>query len=172
MNRIILIGRLTKDPDVRYTPNQKIVTSFTLAVDRPYKNQDGTKTADFLPVVVWGKAAELAGNSLGKGHKVMVEGRVQTRTYVAKDNTNRYVTEVISQNIEFLEKKADLNKAAAAQPQQAAPAPQAPRQDANRRYAPQNQQKGYYPNGGYNNNAPRQGGYQSAPSTQQGGYHR
>lgn len=116
MNRIILIGRLTKDPDVRYTPNQKIVTSFTLAVDRPYKDQDETKTADFLSVVVWGKAAELAGNSLGKGHKVMVEGQVQTRTYVAKDNTNRYVTEVISQNIEFLEKKADLNRAAATQP--------------------------------------------------------
>ena len=105
MNKIILMGRLTRDPDVRYTQSGKVVTQFTLAVDRPFTNQDGQREADFINIVVWGKIAELAGNSLAKGHRALVDGRLQTRSYDAKDGTKRYVTEVIANSVEFVERK-------------------------------------------------------------------
>ena len=105
MNKIVVLGRLTKDPEVRYTPSQKVVASFTLAVDRPFTTPDGKREADFIPVVVWGKAAELVGNSCAKGHRLLVEGRLQIRNFDAKDGTKHWVTEVISQNIEFIEKR-------------------------------------------------------------------
>ena len=117
MNKIILLGRLTKDPEVRYTQNGKVVTQFTLAVDRPYA-ADGKKEADFIPVVIWGKSAELAGNSLGKGQRALVEGRVQIRSYDANDGSKRWVTEVIADRFEFIERKADAQPAPPAQPQQ------------------------------------------------------
>ena len=106
-NRVILLGRLTKDPAIRYTPSQKVVASFTLAVDRPFLNQQGQREADFIPVVVWGKAAELVGNSCGKGHRLLVEGRLQIRNFDAKDGTKHWVTEVIASNVEFIERKAE-----------------------------------------------------------------
>lgn len=109
MNKVILMGRLTKDPDVRYTQNQKVVTTFNVAVDRPFLNQDGKREADFIPVVLWGKSAELAGNSLQKGHRVLVEGRIQTRTYDDDSGVRHYVTEVIAANFEFVERKADAS---------------------------------------------------------------
>lgn len=105
MNKIILLGRLVRDPEVRYTNTGKVVCQFTLAVDRPFSNQEGQKEADFIPVVIWGKQAEICGNSFGKGQRVLVEGRLQTRTYDAKDGTKRYVTEVIADHFEFIEKK-------------------------------------------------------------------
>ena len=105
MNRIALLGRLTRDPEVKYTQTQKCVTSFTLAVDRPFKTEDGNKEADFIPVVVWGKAAELCGNSLQKGHRLLVEGRLQIRNFEGKDGQKRYVAEVIASNVEFIERK-------------------------------------------------------------------
>ena len=105
MNKIVVLGRLTKDPEVRYTPSQKVVASFTLAVDRPFTTPDGKREADFIPVVVWGKAAELVGNSCAKGHRLLVEGRLQIRNFDAKDGTKHWVTEIISQNIEFIERK-------------------------------------------------------------------
>ena len=105
VNKIFLLGRLTKDVDVRYTPSQKVVASFTLAVDRPFLNQEGKREADFIPIVVWGKAAELVGNSCKKGHRLLVEGRLQIRNFEAKDGTKHWVTEVISTNIEFVERK-------------------------------------------------------------------
>ena len=105
MNKIIILGRLTKNPEVRYTPSQKVVASFTLAVDRPFTTPDGKREADFIPVVVWGKAAELVGNSCAKGHRLLVEGRLQIRNFDAKDGTKHWVTEIISQNIEFIERK-------------------------------------------------------------------
>lgn len=111
MNKIILLGRLTKDPEVRYTQSGKVVTQFTLAVDRPYAAADGKKEADFIPVVIWGKSAELAGNSLGKGQRVLVEGRVQIRSYDANDGSKRWVTEVIADRFEFVERKADAQPA-------------------------------------------------------------
>lgn len=108
MNSIVLMGRLVKDPEVRYTQSGKVVCQFTLAVDRPFTNQNGQKEADFIPVVVWGKIAEIAGNSLSKGHRALVEGRLQIRNYTAKDGSKRYVSEVIAGHFEFIEKRADV----------------------------------------------------------------
>lgn len=105
MNRIILLGRLVRDPEVRYTNNGKVVCQFTIAVDRPFTGQEGQKEADFIPVVIWGKQAETLGNNLTKGQRVLVEGRLQIRGYEAKDGTKRYVTEVISDRFEFIERR-------------------------------------------------------------------
>lgn len=105
MNTAFLLGRLVRDPDVRYTTTGKVVCQFTLAVDRPFTNQDGQKEADFINIVVWGKIAELCGNSLAKGHRALVEGRLQLRSYDGKDGGKRYVTEVIANSVEFLERK-------------------------------------------------------------------
>lgn len=107
MNHITLLGRLVKDPEIKYTQNEKCVAQFTLAVDRPFKNADGTKEADFIPVVVWNRAAELVGNSCVKGHRLLVEGRLQIRSYQAKDGTKKYITEVIANSVEFIEKKTE-----------------------------------------------------------------
>ena len=105
MNKAIISGSLTRDPDVRYTTTGKVVCQFTLAVDRPFTNQDGRKEADFINIVVWGKIAELCGNSLAKGHRALVEGRLQFRSYDGKDGAKRYVTEVVANSVEFLERK-------------------------------------------------------------------
>ncbi|MCH3915191.1 MAG: single-stranded DNA-binding protein [Acidaminococcaceae bacterium] len=106
MNRIILMGRLTRDPEVRITPTEKTVCTFTLAVDRPFTSKDGQREADFINIVVWGKSAELCGNNVSKGQRLLVEGRLQLRNYVAKDGNKRYVTEVIADRIEFVERKS------------------------------------------------------------------
>ena len=126
MNKVIIMGRLTRDPEVRYTPTQKVVCQFTVAVDRPFLNQEGQREADFIPVVVWGKAAELCGNSLAKGHRILVEGRLQIRSYDGKDGNRHWVTEIIANNVEFVERKADSanrNGAGPAQGQEQTPAP-------------------------------------------------
>ena len=107
MNKIVILGRLTKDPEVRYTPSQKIVCAITLVVDRPFLNQQGQREADFIPVVLWGKSAELAGNSCAKGHRLLVEGRLQIRSYDGKDGQRHWITEVIASSMEFIERKAD-----------------------------------------------------------------
>lgn len=107
-NHITLLGRLTRDPEIRYTPSQKVVAQFTLAVDRPFKTENGQKEADFIPCVVWGKSAELIGNSCQKGHRLLVEGRLQIRNFEAKDGTKRYVAEVIANSFEFIERKSDV----------------------------------------------------------------
>lgn len=108
MNRIILLGRLTKDPEVRYTNTGKVVCQFTLAVDRPFANQEGQREADFIPVVIWGKQAETCGNSLTKGQRALVEGRLQIRSYDGKDGNKHWVTEVIADRFEFIERKSDF----------------------------------------------------------------
>lgn len=113
MNKVVLMGRLTKDPDVKYTQTGKVVTQFTLAVDRPFKDAQGNKETDFIPVVLWGKAAELVGNSCQKGHRLIVEGRIQIRNYEAKDGSKRWVTEIIANSVEFIERKASGGGAAA-----------------------------------------------------------
>lgn len=105
MNKIMLLGRLVRDPEVRYTTTGKVVCQFTLAVDRPFTNQDGQREADFINVVVWGKTAELCGNSLMKGHRVLVDGRLQIRSYDGKDGNKHYVTEVVANGVEFIERK-------------------------------------------------------------------
>ena len=101
LNSVILIGRLTKDPDLRHTTNDKAVATFTLAVDRPF-NKDET---DFIPCVVWQKQAENCANYLSKGSQVAVEGRIQVRTYDDKDGQKRWVTEVVANNVRFLDSK-------------------------------------------------------------------
>ena len=103
MNKVVLIGRLTKDPELRFTPgNGTAVTNFTIAVDRRF-SKEGQKEADFIPVVVWGKQAESTANYMSKGKLIGVSGRIQTRNYEAKDGTRRYVTEVIAEEVQFLE---------------------------------------------------------------------
>ena len=105
MNKVVLIGRLTKDVEVRYTTNEKVVAMFSLAVNREFKNQKGEYEADFFNIVMWGKPAELAGNTLKKGSKIAIDGRIQNRSYEAKDGTKRYVTEIIANGFEYLEKR-------------------------------------------------------------------
>ena len=108
------MGRLVRDPGVRVTPSEKTVCTFTLAVDRPFTNQaTGQREADFINIVVWGKAAELCGNSLTKGQRLLVEGRLQIRNYEAKDGTKRYVTEVIADRVEFIERRSNNSGAPA-----------------------------------------------------------
>lgn len=107
MNKVIELGRLTRDPEVTYTQSGKVVCKFTLAVDR-FGAKDGEQSADFIPIVVWGKAAELVGNSCQKGHRLLVDGRLQIRSYNATDGTKRWVTEVIANSVEFIERKADV----------------------------------------------------------------
>lgn len=104
MNKVILIGRTTKDTEIRYTQSGKAVATFTLAVDRRFK-QDGQPQADFIPCVAWGKTAEVAGKYLAKGNRCGVEGRIQIRSYEAQDGSKRYVTEVVVEQLEFLESK-------------------------------------------------------------------
>lgn len=104
MNETKLSGRLTKDPVVRYTSSGKVVTQFILAVDRIRK--DDKNEADFIPVVFWGKSAEIIGNSLKKSSKILVDGRIQVRSYDAKDGSKRWVTEVIGRRFEYMESKS------------------------------------------------------------------
>ena len=107
MNKVILMGRLTRDPEVRYTQSGKVVCQFTLAVDRFTTNAEGQREADFVPIVVWGKVGELCGNSLTKGQRALVDGRLQIRSYEAKDGSGkRWVTEVIANSVQFLDRKA------------------------------------------------------------------
>ena len=106
MNKVILIGRLVKDPEMRYTQSGKGVCSFTLAVDRRF-SKEGQQTADFIPIVAWNKLAEICGNNLVKGRRISVEGRMQVRNYDAQDGTKRYVTEVIADEVEFLDSRKD-----------------------------------------------------------------
>lgn len=104
MNEIILSGRLVKDPEVRYTQTQKVVTLFSLAVSREMKNEQGNYDADFFNCVAWGKTAELMGNTLKKGARILLSGRVQIRNYES-NGERKYITEVIVNKFEYLDKK-------------------------------------------------------------------
>lgn len=105
INRVVLVGRLVKAPELRYTPNGVAVTSFTLAVNRPFKNKQGDQEADFIPIVVWRNPAENAANFLSKGSLAGVDGRIQTRNYENNEGRKVYVTEVIADSVQFLEPK-------------------------------------------------------------------
>lgn len=102
INRIVLIGRLTKDPELRYTQSGVAVTQFTLALDRPV-GQGKPKETDFIPIVTWRGLAENCANYLRKGRLCAVEGRIQTRNYDNAEGKKVYVTEVIADNVRFLE---------------------------------------------------------------------
>ncbi|HEY4552202.1 MAG TPA: single-stranded DNA-binding protein [Bacillaceae bacterium] len=106
MNRVVLVGRLTKDPELRYTPNGVPVATFTLAVNRTFTNQQGEREADFINCVVWRRPAENVANFLKKGSLAGVDGRVQTRSYEGQDGKRVYVTEVVAESVQFLEPKS------------------------------------------------------------------
>lgn len=103
LNRVILIGRLTRDPELRYTPNGVAVTTFTLAVDRSFTNQQGQRETDFINIVAWRGLAENVANYLKKGRLAAVDGKMQTRNYENNEGKKVYVTEVIADNVRFLE---------------------------------------------------------------------
>ena len=104
MNNVILIGRLTKDPELSYTQSQTALCKFTIAVDRQSKEE---KTADFIRIVVWGKQAENCGRYLYKGKQVAVNGRIQTGSHKDKSGNTVYTTDVIANNVEFLGSKSE-----------------------------------------------------------------
>jgi len=103
LNRTILIGRLTKDPELRYTPAGVAVCQFTLAVDRPFTRDGGERETDFIPIVTWRQLAETCANYLRKGRLTAVEGRIQIRNYENSEGRRVYITEVIADNVRFLE---------------------------------------------------------------------
>ena len=104
MNKVILIGRLTKDPDLKYTAgNQTPIARFTLAVDR-FSKKEGQPDADFIPIVVFGKAAENVGKYMKKGRLVAVSGRIQTGSYTDQEGKKRYTTDVIADEVKFLDR--------------------------------------------------------------------
>jgi len=106
MNRVVLVGRLTKDPELRYTPNGVPVATFTLAVNRTFTNQQGEREADFINCVIWRKPAENVANFLKKGSLAGVDGRVQTRSYDGQDGKRVYVTEIMAESVQFLEPRS------------------------------------------------------------------
>ena len=120
LNKVILIGRLTRDPELKYTPNSVAVCTFTLAVDRSFTNQQGEREADFIPIVTWRGLAENCGKYLAKGRMVAVSGKIQIRNYDTPEGQKRYITEVIADEVQFLERSKQENQnsgsAPAAQP--------------------------------------------------------
>lgn len=125
LNKATIMGRLCDTPTLRYTQSGKAVTSITLAVDRDFKEPDGSRKADFIPVVAWGKRAELLSNYFDKGRMAVVDGRLQVRDYTANDGSKRYVTEIVADNIYF----ADSKKDGSTQPGTAQAKPYAPQQE-------------------------------------------
>lgn len=109
INNVTLTGRLTKDPDMKYTQNGTAVTTFTLAVDRKFKSQNGEREADFIMCQAWKKTAELIANSLKKGSLAGFVGRIQTRNYENQQGQRVYVTEVIVEELTFLESRSNQN---------------------------------------------------------------
>ena len=105
MNNVVLVGRLTKDPELRYTSSNRPVTQITVAVNRTFANQNGEREADFINVVIWDKQAENVAKYLTKGRLVAVEGRIQTRNYDNNEGKKVYVTEVVALSVQFLESK-------------------------------------------------------------------
>lgn len=109
LNKVLLIGHLVKDPEMRYTPSGVPVTTFRIAVNRP-KNSKGERTADFIDIVAWRRLAEICGDYLKKGRLVAVEGRLRTRIYQTPDGQKRKVVEVEAINVHFLGKKEENNE--------------------------------------------------------------
>lgn len=105
LNRVVLIGRLTRDPELRYVPSGHPVASFSLAVDRPFANQQGERETDFIDIVAWRKLAEQVSQHLSKGRLVAVEGRLQIRSYETQDGQKRKVAEVVADAVRFLDRK-------------------------------------------------------------------
>jgi len=111
INRVIMVGRLTKDPELRYTPNGIAVCNFTLAVNRPFKGENGQQQADFIQVQVWRKQAENAAQYLSKGSLAGIDGRWQTRNFEGQDGKRVYMNELVAESVQFLEPKNSRNGA-------------------------------------------------------------
>lgn len=103
LNLVVLIGRLTRDPEIKYTPSGAAVASFTIAVDRKFKNAKGEKEADFIRIVVWRKLAEICSEQLSKGRLIAVDGRLQVRSYDGQDGQRKSISEVVAEDIRFLD---------------------------------------------------------------------
>ncbi|WP_071130404.1 single-stranded DNA-binding protein [Enterococcus timonensis] len=106
INNVVLVGRLTKDPDLRYTPAGAAVATFTLAVNRNFTDKSGNREADFIQCVIWRKSAELMANMARKGTLVGIVGRIQTRNYDNQQGQRVYVTEVVADSFQLLESKS------------------------------------------------------------------
>ncbi len=106
MNKVFLIGRLVRDPELRYTGSNIAVATFSLAVNRNFTGPNGEREADFLNIVVWRKQAENVKNYLKQGSQVAIDGRIQTRTYDDQNGTKRYITEIVADNVQFLDTKS------------------------------------------------------------------
>lgn len=139
LNRVVLAGRLTKDPDLRYTPNGVAVANFTIAVNRPFTSQQGSRDADFINCVVWRRAAENLANFMSKGSLVGVDGRLQSRSFDNQEGKRVFVTEVVADSVQFLESKGSSSGGAGSQG-----------------YQSNQNQSGYNPNNNNNNNQPKQ----------------
>ncbi|KGP92670.1 single-stranded DNA-binding protein [Pontibacillus chungwhensis BH030062] len=135
LNRVVLVGRLTKDPDLRYTPNGVAVANFTIAVNRPFTSQQGSRDADFINCVVWRRAAENLANFMNKGSLVGVDGRLQSRSFDNQEGKRVFVTEVVADSVQFLETKGSSSGGAGSQGFQS-----------------NQNQSGYSPNNNNNNN--------------------
>ena len=105
MNNVVLLGRLTRDAELRYTPSGKPVCQFTMAVQRNYKNKDGNYDADFINIVMWGKNGERLSKSVMKGQRVLINGQLQIRSYTNKEGNKRWITEVIANKFDYIENK-------------------------------------------------------------------
>ena len=118
MNKVVLIGRLTKNPELRTTSSQTAVTTFTVAVDRRFKNASGERQADFISCVAWRQQAEFVARYFSKGNRIGVVGSIQTRNWEDKDGHNRTTTEVVVDEIEFVESKTDKPQKSEPKPRQ------------------------------------------------------
>lgn len=110
MNKIILLGRLVKDVELKSTSMGKSVATFTLAVDRPFTGQNGKRETDFIDCQIWGQSAETMSRTVSKGQRVLIDGRLQIRSYNGSDGQKRYVAEVVCSNFEYVERKSDGDK--------------------------------------------------------------
>ena len=115
INRAVLTGRITRDPELRYTQNGTAIVQFTLAVDRQFRNQGGEREADFINCVIWRKSAENFANFTHKGSKIGVDGRIQTRSYENQQGSRVYVTEVIVDSFALLDSRQDSQQGNAPQ---------------------------------------------------------
>src|SRR5690606_35667748 len=116
LNRVVLVGRLTKDPELKYTNSGTAVTNFTIAVNRPFSNDKGEREADFINCVIWRKPAESLANFQKKGNLIGVDGRIQTRSFEGQDGKMVYITEVVADSVQFLESKKESSNQSSSQP--------------------------------------------------------
>ena len=120
MNKVILIGRFVRDPEVRYTSNDKCCANFSIAVERKYK-QEGQQDADFPRVIAWGKTAEFIEKYFRQGMKIVIEGRIQTGKYTNKEGQTVYTTDVVAESVEFAESKSASSNSNSSKPAESKP---------------------------------------------------